>query len=72
MTALPVGTYKVVIGPMLTKGFQPVDKVRYVGPAPKFPPSPIPKRYAGIATSGLTATVKQGDNPPFKFDLPKQ
>ena len=29
----------------------------------------IPKKYHSVETSGLTADVKPGDNPPFNFDL---
>ena len=30
---------------------------------------PIPAKYHSVITSGLKITVKQGDNPPFDFDL---
>jgi hypothetical protein len=29
----------------------------------------IPDKYQSTSTSGLTATVKPGNNPPFDFDL---
>ena len=64
---LPPGDYQVAIQPQSS----------YSGPAPLAAPpkqqkkaeSPIPTKYRSVKTSGLKVTVKQGDNPPFDFDL---
>ena len=77
MQGLPAGTYKVTIsGPVALPPLPSKPVNGTIPPKPPSPPSPvrrtIPARYGRIATSGLTATVKQGENPPFKFDLPKQ
>lgn len=61
---LPLGTYQAAINPPL------VDAP--LGPAlgpPKVPAYPnIPEKYRKPETSGLTLTVKEGDNP-FDVDM---
>lgn len=71
-SGLPVGNYKVAISPggvmdpddapMLAGKNKSVAK----GPAPL-----IPVKYTTTATSGLSAVVNEGDNPPFLFKLVK-
>jgi hypothetical protein len=63
---LPPGTYQVAVTPStIGTGEAPL-----VVPNNEPPPaSPIPEKYRTIKTSGLTATVKAGDNPPFDFNL---
>jgi hypothetical protein len=65
---LPPGTYRVAITP---RTFGDGETPLIEGPpAPTAPTaSPIPPRYRDVATSGLTATVQAGSNPPFNFDL---
>jgi hypothetical protein len=55
-----VGTYQVSIFP-----------APMVNPPIPFPAFPnIPSKYRGAETSGLTLTVKEGDNP-FDVDMKK-
>lgn len=70
---LPAGSYKVTIssGRFMEPG-EEVPKFgagTKVGVAPKKAPTPIPDKYAKAESSGLSADVKAGDNPPFDFDL---
>lgn len=64
---LPPGTYQVAVGPphpgpTLASGDPPAP--------PRTAPMPeIPPRYRDPAASGLTVTVREGDNPPFRIDL---
>jgi hypothetical protein len=65
---LPPGSYKVAVTPAtMGEGKTPlaVDPSQTAAA----PPSIIPPQYHSTATSDLTATVKQGDNPPIDFDL---
>jgi hypothetical protein len=63
---LPVGKYGVAITTIpISKGdFVPVAK-----PSPQSLVSKVPKKYHVVATSGLTAEVKEGQNRPFDFNL---
>ena len=65
---LPPGSYKVAIS---SQRIAAGDLGVLVTDAQKAPPPTvnIPKKYASVETSGLTADVKPGDNPPFNFDL---
>jgi hypothetical protein len=68
-TGVVPGKYLVAIRPDVV-----VKVDRMAGPImprrqPTATASPIPQRYQSVATSGLTAEVKEGDNPPFNFDL---
>ncbi|HEY1190355.1 MAG TPA: carboxypeptidase-like regulatory domain-containing protein [Gemmata sp.] len=70
---LPAGSYKVTIssGRFMEPG-EEVPKFgagTKVGAAPKKAPTPIPDKYSKTESSGLSADVKAGDNPPFDFDL---
>ncbi|WP_437222019.1 hypothetical protein SH661x_002593 [Planctomicrobium sp. SH661] len=59
--AIPVGDYKVAVGPL-------------PAPPPHLPPLPkdkvvkLPKKYGKSATSGLSATIKSGENK-LQFQL---
>ena len=62
---IPVGTYKVCVLP-------PKSGVATSGDeeAPTTVDNPqIPKKYQLSATSGLTATVKEGENEPLTIDM---
>ncbi|HTN76823.1 MAG TPA: hypothetical protein VL096_16305 [Pirellulaceae bacterium] len=65
---LPPGDYKVaVMVSRIGSGETPLA----VAPGQAPPPKPtIPEKYQSVETSGLTASVKAGDNSPFNFDLP--
>jgi hypothetical protein len=79
----PDGTYHVKTSK--TDGLAPGDyqvaiqpRASFAGKIPLVTPqdrqkksetSLIPAKYLSVTTSGLKATVKQGDNPPFDFDL---
>jgi hypothetical protein len=65
---LPPGRYKVAVS---SQGIADGDEIALAGsPAPPEPAGPkIPRKYESVETSGLTADVKPGDNPPFNFDL---
>lgn len=67
------GPYKVSVSPggML----QSAEEIPLVGKNP-LPPksverSPLPEKYRRSSTSGLTAEIKVGTNPPFVIDLKK-
>jgi len=65
---LAPGDYKVTIKPQTSfTGHPPV--VVPANQEKKPAHSPIPTKYQSEATSGLRVTVKEGDNPPFDFDL---
>jgi len=67
LDGLPPGTYQVAVTP---KTFGDGEIPLAADPAAQAaPPSAIPEKYRTVATSGLTATVKAGKNPPFDFDL---
>jgi hypothetical protein len=65
---LPPGSYKVAVSDQrIAEGDLVVlatDVKKAQSPGPN-----IPQKYRTIETSGLTAEVKSGDNPPFDFDL---
>jgi hypothetical protein len=65
---LPVGKYRVALLPTgISKGdWVPVQKS-----SPQKVVTVIPARYQDLATSGLTADVKEGKNQPFNFELQK-
>jgi hypothetical protein len=58
---LPLGTYKVCVSP--PPAFFPIGEK--APPKPKQYPN-IPAKYRSFESSGLTVTVKDGDNP---FDI---
>jgi hypothetical protein len=64
---LPAGTYRVAITPLGPFSGTPV--MTNPGKKPPGSEQPIPEKYQNAATSGLTATVQAGENPPFDFDL---
>jgi hypothetical protein len=65
---LPVGKYRVAVLPTrMSKG----DWVPVAMSKPQAGGGAFPARYHSVATSGLTAEVKEGKNPPFVFDLEK-
>jgi len=67
-----LGTHKVMIEKSIAEGGQTVgsDDPSY---DPNAPPAKvkylIPQKYSSIATSGLTADVKEGGPGEFTFDL---
>lgn len=63
---LPPGAYQVAVTPTVASDGETPLAIEGKDPPP---PSPIPAKYRSVKTSGLTATVKAGDNPPFDFDL---
>ncbi|NQT40391.1 MAG: carboxypeptidase regulatory-like domain-containing protein [Planctomycetes bacterium] len=65
---LPPGTYQVAVRPTAFGG-EEAPLVTDPNAQPSVAKSDIPEKYQSVATSGLTATVKKGDNPPFDFDL---
>jgi len=68
---LPPGVYRVAVTPggMLTDQGDIVLAGKAPPPPRKQPPPKIPARFHSTATSKLEVTVKDGDNPPFDFDL---
>ena len=70
---LAPGDYRVAFQPHSSyRGPGPfLVKPRQKKPEPQNGPEkwPVPEKYLAAATSGLKVTVKQGDNPPFDFDL---
>lgn len=67
---LPAGTYHVAIIPDQSGGSGiPTPMMTQPGRRASGSNSPIPMKYQNAATSGLTATVRAGDNPPFDFEL---
>lgn len=67
-TGLPVGTYKVAVTPGTAKA--PTDQPLAGDAAPQPTTSAkIPEKFHSTATSGLQVEVKEGNNPPFHFDL---
>lgn len=65
---LPPGDYKVAVSPSKIGSGEVVLAVA-PGQTPAGPP-PIPAKYHSVETSGLSAKVAAGENPPFNFDLP--
>lgn len=67
---LPPGVYKVAL---MAGSIRPPDNIVLAGeiatPAPAAPM--IPEKFLSTETSGLQIEVKEGDNPPFDFDLSK-
>lgn len=70
---LPAGSYKISISP--AGRLQSAEDIPLVGKNPKPPKdvskSLIPEKYRNASTSGLTAEVREGTNPPFEFDIKK-
>lgn len=67
---LPPGTYQVAItSRTFGNGETPLLEGPPTATAP--PPTVIPPQYQDVTTSGLTATVQAGSNPPFDFSLRK-
>ncbi len=67
---LPPGTYQVAVLPGGV--MEPGEEVPLAGKAKTIRPKltlTIPQRYHKTATSKLSITVKEGDNPPFDFRL---
>ena len=64
---LPAGKYQVAIVPNRPFSGTPVMTDPNMKPPGSGPP--IPVKYHKSATSGLTATVQAGDNPPYDFEL---
>ena len=65
---LPPGSYQVAVAPR-TIGSGETPLVEAPATATPPPVTAIPAKYHNPATSGLTATVKAGSNPPFDFAL---
>jgi hypothetical protein len=63
---LPPGEYRVAVRPGT---FSTGDAPLVAPPMPMAAKTPIPAKYHSSATSGLTATVKAGANPPYEFPL---
>ena len=62
---LPPSTYKVSIQPPMPKA-----SLEYVAPDYSNKTYPdIPEIYRSEVTSGFTAVVNAGDNPPYVFDM---
>jgi hypothetical protein len=69
------GEYRVTIAKMASdeKLMDPDEAKKFIGQTGKLPPEPkvtnvVPAKYAGVQTSGLSATVKSGGTmhlPPF-------
>lgn len=76
-TGLPAGRYQVAVRPANELKSddeamkRQVERMKQANPWAAKPatPTPIPARYHDATTSGLTAEVAAGDNPPFEFDL---
>lgn len=71
---LPAGSYKVTIS--AGRFMKPGEEIPKLTPGPKVvtpvakkPDAIIPDKYAKAESSGLSADVKAGDNPPFDFHL---
>lgn len=60
---LPLGTYQVAINPPVGPPPEAGAAATAAPPAPK-----IPRKYLDFATSGLTLTVGEGENP-FDIDM---
>ena len=65
---LPAGTYQVAVTPLGPFSGTPAmtNMANNKGGAVQ---QQIPEKYQKAATSGLTAMVQPGDNPPFDFEL---
>lgn len=66
---LPPGAYNVAVTPSQVAATDDVPLVAAPTEGDQDPASTIPAKYHSPATSGLTAEVKAGDNPPFDFSL---
>lgn len=68
---LVVGSYQVAISPEAM--LMSADEIPLVGKNPRKPndvkKSSLPNKYYKTSTSGITAEIKEGSNPPFNFDL---
>jgi hypothetical protein len=65
---LPPGEYRVAISPATIGGGE-TPLIGDPSPRPGAAAKPIPQRYHSATTSGLSATVRVGENPPYNFDL---
>lgn len=65
---LPPGMYQVAVRPG-GAGDGSAPLVGDADPGAATATSPIPKQYQSIKTSGLTAEVEVGENPPYEFAL---
>ncbi|HEV7281496.1 MAG TPA: carboxypeptidase-like regulatory domain-containing protein [Pirellulaceae bacterium] len=70
-TGLPAASYKVTVSS--ARFMQPGEETKIVDVTQSLPnqppPANVPAIYTDAATSGLSADVNQGNNPPFDFDL---
>ena len=68
---LPAASYKVTVnaGKFLQEGESVYNISGGGAPAARKTSAAVPAKYAAVDTSGLSADVKEGDNPPFDFDL---
>lgn len=70
---LVVGAYQVAVSPEAM--LMSADEIPLVGKNVRQPndvkKSPLPEKYHKTSTSGLTAEIKEGENPPLEFDLKK-
>ncbi len=71
---LPAASYKVTVSS--GRSMLPGEEIPRLSPVAKGPvtppkraPTAVPDKYAKAESSGLSAEVKAGDNPPFDFDL---
>ncbi len=66
---LPVGVYQVAVSPRkISNGEFP----KMVQPSKEPPPPyPVPEKFRAVASSGWTAVIQEGTNPPFNFDAKK-
>ncbi len=75
-SGLPAATYKVTVnkGRFMKPGeeipqINVSKKAAQPAPAPPKETATIPNKYAKLESSGLSADVQPGSNPPFDFDL---
>ncbi len=66
---LPVGVYQVAVSPRKISNGEFPKMMQPGKEAP--PPYPVPDKYRAVASSGWTAVIKEGTNPPFNFDPTK-
>lgn len=71
---LPAASYKVTVssGRFMLPG-EEIPRLTPAGKGPATPPkkaaTAVPEKYGKAESSGLSADVKAGENPPFDFDL---
>ncbi len=70
---LPPGTYQVAVVPRVAPAPEAGQFVGVAPPGSTPPPEflDIPPKFRDVTTSGLTAKIAVGENPPFNFDLSK-